>query len=288
MTSRDVAPPSGPPGQPGTGTDPTTGGPATRYGRWDVARAVAVAVTALAQVLGSPLGAALPGASDVGAVSDRWQTVITPAGSTFAVWGVIFAGCLAYAVYQALPAQLARDVHRRAGWPLAVAFAANTAFELVFPQDGTAVLVGNGLVVLSVVAAGVAVARLQVPPTYGVARVLPGVVAPLLLGWVTFATVANVALSGVLLGAPDSGGLARAAGIVALVAAAAVVLDVGLRLRGGTTAFVLPAAWGAYGVTLADPPFAVAVAAWVALAVMLLAVPVQLYRTRDVGRVLLS
>ncbi|MFC5380521.1 hypothetical protein [Aquipuribacter nitratireducens] len=254
----------------------------------DLARAVAVVVTAVAQVAGSPLGTALAGGTSVADVSDRYATVVTPAGYAFAVWGLIFTACAAWAVYQTLPAQLPRDVHRRTGWWLAAAFAANTAWELVFPQDGTAVLVAQVLIVVVVVTAAVAAARLQAPPPHGLDRLLPGVVAPLLLGWVTFATVANTAISGVYLGAPQEGALARGAGIVALVAAAAVVLDVGLRLRSGTLPFVGAAAWGAAGVAAADPAPVVTAAAWFAVVVMLAAVPVQLWRTRDPGRTLLA
>jgi hypothetical protein len=291
MSTPDLAQPSPAGPGPETSRGPSGGAPgAGPRGRTtgDVVRAVAVLLAAVAQVVASPLGAALPGGSPVGEVSDRWETVVTPAGYAFAIWGVIFTGCIAWAVYQALPGRLTHPLHRRVGWPLAAAFAANALWELVFPQDDAAVLVANVVIVAVVVATAVAVARLQQPEPQGLDRLLPGVVAPLLMGWVTFATVANVAISGVYLGAPAEGGLARAAGIVALVAAAAVVLDVGLRLRSGTLPFVVAAAWGALGVAAADPAPSVTAAAWFAVAVMLSAVPIQVWRTRRPGRVLLA
>lgn len=39
-----------------------------------------------------------------------------PAGYTFAIWGVIMVLSLVYAVYQILPKQAEREVHRRIGW----------------------------------------------------------------------------------------------------------------------------------------------------------------------------
>ncbi len=60
-------------------------------------------MAAVAQIAGSPLGTALAGRS-VGEVSDATRALITPAGYAFSIWGPIFAGALAWAVYQALPA----------------------------------------------------------------------------------------------------------------------------------------------------------------------------------------
>ena len=301
-TSRDAEP--GAPGpEPTSGADGGTGstaagggaspvpeGHARRPGHTqsDVVRAVVLAVAAVAQVLGSPLGTALAGGRSVADVSDAYANVVTPAGYAFAIWGLIFALCLAYAVYQALPAQLGRAVHRRAGWPLAVAFAANTAWELVFPQDGRWVLVANVLILVVVASTAVALARLQVPEPSGLDRVLPTVTASLLLGWVTIATVANVAITGVYLGAPTDTALATGAGIVALVAAAVVVLDVSMRLRVAAGPFAAAAAWGVYAVSRNDPPTPVELAAYFALVVIAVGLLAQSWRTRRPLRVLLA
>jgi hypothetical protein len=256
--------------------------------RGDLVRAVAVLVAALAQVAGSPLGAVLPGARSVAEVSDSYATVVTPAGYAFAIWGVIFLGCLAWAVYQLLPAQRGRTVHRRVGWPLVVAFSGNAVWELVFPQEGVWLLVANVLIVVVVAATALALGRLQDLEPEGLDRLLPTAVTALLLGWVTIATVANVAVSGAYLGAPTDGGVARAAGVVALVAAAAVVLDVTLRLRTAAGPFAFAAAWGALAVALNEPPLSVELAAWAAVTIMVVGVAAQVWRTRRVVRVVLA
>lgn len=268
---------------------PAGGGePAPEHRTADTVRAVAVVLAALAQVVGSPVGTALADGRSVGEVSDTYATVVTPAGYAFAIWGVVFAGCLAWAVYQALPAQRSRSVHRRAGWPLVVAFTANTVWEVGFPQDGRWVLASLVLIVVVVVATAVAVGRLQELELTGLDRVLPTMVASLLLGWVTIATVANAAIVGVHLGAPTDTALARAAGIVALVAAAAVVLDVTMRLRTAAGPFALAAGWGVLAVARAEPPLPVELAAWAALAIIVVGLLLQAWRTRRPVRVLLG
>lgn len=258
------------------------------YRRADVVRAAVVVVAALAQVVGSPLGSALPGARSVAEVSETYATGITPAGYAFAIWGPVFAACLAWAAYQTLPSQLGNGVHRRAGWPLAVAFAANAGYELVLPQDGDGVLVAQALVVVAVASTALAVGRLQDLEPRGLDRVLPCATAALLLGWLSIATVVQVAVTGVYLGAPAEGGLARGAGIVALLAAAAIVLDVTLRLRSTAGPFALAAGWGVLGVAREDPPLSVGLAAWAALAIIVVGLLVQAWRTRRPLRVLLG
>lgn len=51
---------------------------------------------------------ALPlGGQQTGDVSDKYASLFTPAGYTFAIWGLIYLALAGYVVYQALPAQRA-------------------------------------------------------------------------------------------------------------------------------------------------------------------------------------
>lgn len=70
------------------------------WGVW-VALALTLAMNALASWL--PLAG-----RTTGEISDRFPVMITPAGYTFSVWGVIYLGLLAFAVYQTLPRHRAR------------------------------------------------------------------------------------------------------------------------------------------------------------------------------------
>ena len=42
---------------------------------------------------------------NTGAVSAKYATLITPAGYAFAIWGLIYLGLTAFAIYQILPTQ---------------------------------------------------------------------------------------------------------------------------------------------------------------------------------------
>jgi hypothetical protein len=94
--------------------------------KWDLAHQVATVVGALFQVLA---GAVVP----IGAIAKETPSLVIPADYAFAIWGPIFLLCLAYATYQALPANRQNSLLRRVGWFLAGAFFLNGPWEVLVP-----------------------------------------------------------------------------------------------------------------------------------------------------------
>lgn len=45
---------------------------------------------------------------ETGAISDKYPTLITPAGYAFTIWSLIYFGLLAFSIYQLLPAKIER------------------------------------------------------------------------------------------------------------------------------------------------------------------------------------
>jgi hypothetical protein len=236
----------------------------------DTPRVVAGVGAAVAQIAGSPLGSAIAGRS-VGDVSDSDRSLVTPAGWAFTIWGLIFAGALAWAVYQALPGQQDREVHRRAGWPLAAAFAGNAVWEVVYPLGGGWRYVAQVLIFGITAAAAVAYARLQGVRVDGPARLLPRAITGLLLGWVTVAPVASVGNTGVALGISPTTPAAQVWAVVALVVVAGCAAAVVLGSSVAAGPFAVAVAWGVLGIASAGGPRPVSVAAIAAAAVVVLA-----------------
>jgi hypothetical protein len=253
----------------------------------DTPRVVAVVVAAVAQVVGSPLGSALSGRS-VGDVSDGDRSLVTPAGWAFSIWSLIFAGALAWAVYQALPGQRDREVHRRTGWPLAAAFAGNTVWEVVYPLGDGWRYVAQVLIFGITAAAAVAYARLQTLPVDGVARVLPRATTGLLLGWVTVAPVANVGNTGVALGISPATTSAQVWAVVALVAVAAIGAAVVLGSVAAAGPFAAAVVWGLLAIAAAGGPRPVSAAAVAAAAVVAAALVARAVRRADRGALLVG
>ncbi|MBA3770315.1 MAG: tryptophan-rich sensory protein, partial [Blastocatellia bacterium] len=76
---------------------------------YDRLRAVLVLVATAAVIIFNALAASgrLFGV-DTGDVSNRYPTVITPAGYAFSIWSLIYLGLVAFSIYQLLPVQLAK------------------------------------------------------------------------------------------------------------------------------------------------------------------------------------
>lgn len=248
------------------------GAPATGSG--DTTRVVVVVLAAVAQVVGSPLGSVLSGNS-VGDVSDGARSLVTPAGYAFSIWGLVFLGSLAWAVYQALPAQRTRLVHRVTGWPLAAAFAGNAVWETVYPFGGVWQYVTQVLIFAITASAAVGFARLQREEVRadlrGWARALPAATAGLLLGWVTVAPVAQVGNTGVALGADPATTSSEVWAVAAMVAVALVGSLVVLRAHVAAGPFAAAVVWGLVAIAAAGGPTPVTVAALGAAAVVLVA-----------------
>ena len=78
-----------------------------------------------------------------GEISDKYHTLITPAGYAFAIWGLIFLSLLAFAIYQGLGSQQANPRFRAIGWWVVLNALCNAIWSPLFnnEQIGIALLV---------------------------------------------------------------------------------------------------------------------------------------------------
>jgi benzodiazapine receptor len=254
----------------------------------DRVRAVTVAAAAVAQVISSPVTTVLLGpSSNTGTISDLNTSPVTPAGYAFAIWGLIYLACLALAVYQLLPAQLSRTVHRRTGWWILAAFVASTVWVPVF---GSRTIWLSQLVILLLVAclAVVTVRLTRLGPAAGPAeRWLLRLPVTLYLGWATLATFAGFGTTLRSLGMPERAGWVTALSVALVVLAAAI----GTALVSRETAvagFAFTSCWALAAIAVATYETPVRVVALLALASVLVAVAVRTARSRSGGVVLLG
>jgi benzodiazapine receptor len=233
----------------------------------DLVRATTVAVLAVVQIVVSGLGGSGAVGESVGVVANAYPTPLLAAGWTFAIWAVIYAGFLAYAVYQFLPGQRGREVHRRTGWWLGASAVLNPLWILAF--SARLIPVAEVLIVALLVCLAVVFGRLSRIPAEGtVERVLLRGVVALYAGWVSLATVLGTAATGVWAGLPGQGALPSVAALVVLLAAAAIVAWVVLS---GTAVlgYAAAAVWALAGIVANEPGQLVAGAGVVAIVVVL-------------------
>ncbi len=129
---------------------------------------------------------------NTGEISDRFQVYFVPAGYVFAIWGVIYIGWIAFAIYQALPAQKQSPRMRRLGYWFALSGVFNAAWLFCwhFNLFGLSVLVMLALLATLIVG----YLRLDVGRAIVGAGERWAVDVPfgIYLGWISVATVANI------------------------------------------------------------------------------------------------
>lgn len=229
----------------------------------DLVRGTAVAVLAVVQIVVSGLGGSGAVGESVGVVARDYATPLLAAGWAFTIWGPIYVGFLAYAVYQLLPSQRGREVHRRTGWWLVASALLNPLWILAF--GSRLIPVAELLIVALLVCLATVFGRLSREPASGVLErvVFRGPLA-LYTGWVSLATVLGTASTGVWAGLPGTGALPAIAAVVVLVAATGILVWV--VLSGTAVAgFAAATSWALAGIALGEAPVAVGGAAVLAI-----------------------
>lgn len=241
----------------------------------DRIRQVVVTASAVFMVVGTLFGIGVIGTrveESAGGSLSATATLLAPAVRAFSIWSVIYAGLIAYVVWQWLPSQTASPRARRIGWLAAASMVLNGVWLLV-TQVGQLWLSVVVIVALAVVL-GLLMQRLGRPRNAGtVEKLVVDGTFGLYLGWVSVATAANITATLVASGVNPPLEIAElwAVGVLAVAAGIGVLLARVLDARLGVAlAMGWGLAWIAVGRLAGEPasPLAGAAAA-VAAAVVL-------------------
>jgi hypothetical protein len=149
-----------------------------------------VAVVATLAVNG--LANALPlNGQTTGQISDRFQVYFVPAGYVFTIWGLIYAGLVAFAVYQALPSQRHNGRLRRVGYLFALSCLANGLWIFLWHYEffvATLLVMVGLLLLLIAIYLRLGIGR---EPVGAAEKWLVHRPFSLYLGWISVATIAN-------------------------------------------------------------------------------------------------
>ncbi|MGI8458075.1 MAG: hypothetical protein ACR2LI_08180 [Propionibacteriaceae bacterium] len=247
----------------------------------DRVRSVVVALAAVAQVAVGAFGGA-----QTGAISDANNSPVTPAGYAFAIWGLIYLASLALAVYQLLPSQIGREVHRRTGWWLVAAFAASTVWVPVF---GLQVLwLSQVIILVLLVSLAVAMSRMATRPAAGLSeQALLRLPTATYLGWATLATMAGFGLVLRSWGMPADSVLTTMISLVLIVLATLVCVLVVLRFT-ALAGFAFTAGWALVAVVVASYVPVIRLAAVVGLLVVVATLIIRTGRSSRKAQLLLG
>jgi len=246
----------------------------------DRQRQAAVILSILITLVVNGLANALPiNGQNTGEISDRFQVYFVPAGYVFSIWGLIYLGLIAYAIYQALPSQRENHRLRAIGWPVVLTGIANSVWIFFWHYE---------LFLLSIIAMlTLLISLIVIYIRLGIGRMITSrsetwfvqVPFSIYLGWITVATVAN-ATSLLDYLKWDRFGLAPELwmGIILVVV---VLIDVIMNFSRYDVAFTLVILWALAGIGIKHAAVvAVAVPTWVAFAVAALTLGAALLMTK--------
>src|SRR5512139_2824193 len=110
----------------------------------DSFRQISVFVSVIVTLIVNVLANALPiNGLKTGQISDRFQVYFVPAGYVFSIWGVIYLGLIAFAIFQALPSL------RATGWWISLGGLANSAWIFLWHYEQFPLTLAAMLVLLA-------------------------------------------------------------------------------------------------------------------------------------------
>ncbi len=212
-------------------------------------------VTTLAAVLGSiainTLSNVFPlNGVSIGNLSNTLfaSVQIIPANYAFAIWGLIYIGLIAFGIYQLQPTQRENPRLQHSGYLLAIACIAQFAWiylflARLFPLSNLAML--GILVPLIVMYQRLEIGRERVSRQERWFIHLP---ISIYLGWISVATIVNVAI-GLYSLKWDGGGISPSMWTVVMMTVAAVIAAV-ISIQRHDTAYVLVIVWALVAISI--------------------------------------
>jgi benzodiazapine receptor len=125
-------------------------------------------------------------------ISASFEVYFVPAGYVFSIWGIIYLGLVAYAIYQLLPAQRENPRLRQIGWWFVLSSAANCIWLVLWHYGYNTLSVLAMLTILTsliMIYLSLGAERQGIPP---LERWLVHLTFSIYLGWISVATVANI------------------------------------------------------------------------------------------------
>ena len=195
-----------------------------------VVRQLVNVLITLAVIVINTLANALPlNGLNTGEISDRFAIFFVPAGYVFSIWGLIYLGLLAFAIYQALPAQRENPHVARIGYAYALSGIANIAWIFFWHYERFALTLPAMLVILGsliFIFLRLWQGRAEMRSADRWVIALP---FNIYLGWISVATVANVTQLLYYLGWGGWGIAPEVWALVMLIVAAGIAIAMSVR-----------------------------------------------------------
>jgi translocator protein len=136
----------------------------------------------------------LLGGVNTAEISDANPTLITPAGYVFSIWGIIYILLAVFVIFQALPSQKEKEYTKKIGWLFVLSSVLNIIWLFLWQYEILSVSIV--LMFLLLITLIVIYLRLNIGKSTVTLREKLTVHVPfsVYLGWITIASIANVAV----------------------------------------------------------------------------------------------
>jgi translocator protein len=251
--------------------------------RKDVVRQWVNVLAVVVTIAVNGLANALPiNGQQTGAISDRFPVFFVPAGYVFSIWGLIYLGLVAFAIYQVLPAQRTNPRLQQVGYWFALSCLANTVWILLWHYN----MFPASLLVMLVLLASLIVIYLRLDigrAAVGTAeKWAANVPFSIYLGWITVATVANA--TDVLYDLKWNGfGISPEIWAVLMILAATIICLAVIFTR-RDVAYSLVSIWALIGIAVKQGGRSQAVATMAVVMAMAIAVALIVVKIREARR----
>jgi translocator protein len=158
----------------------------------DTLRQIAVVGTVIATLVVNVLAVVLPlNGLNTGAISDQFKVYFVPAGYVFSIWGIIYIGLIAHAIFQMLPSQRANPRLRASGWWIAASGVANCLWLFAWHYEQFVLTLLVMTVLLVTLIAAYLTLEIGKTKTSRVELWAARIPFSVYLGWISVATIAN-------------------------------------------------------------------------------------------------
>ena len=191
-------------------------------------------------------GTTLIGGQVTAAVSDANPTLITPAGYVFSIWVVIYMLLGVFVVYQALPSQQGKEYQSKIGWLFVLSSLINIGWLFLWQFEYLSLSVVLMFLLLATLIS--IYVQLRVGKSAFSLRERLAVQLPfsVYLGWITIASIANVAATLVSIGW-DGFGISPETWAI-LVVAVALIITILMLFTRKDVAYSLVIIWALVGI----------------------------------------
>ncbi len=172
-------------------------------------------------------------------ISNKYPTIITPAGYAFSIWAFIYTGIIIFGVFQAMPMQL--ENFRKIRTPYLVSCLANCVWIYLWHHE---LIIASVFAMLVLLASMIAINVNLSAKDSLIARIPFGVY----FGWVSVATIVNITICLSYLGFETSGynSILLTCGLIVI----ATILGIVLRFKLPSAAFAFTIAWAILAIAI--------------------------------------